>query len=127
MWFEYQHHKKSKNMFKCHKKTNKPKNNNKKMPREIPIFCPKLNDSWLIVLKYSPAVQRCFLWVCQRHLRVHSVSGVLRLIWMLSIQMCPLVPCAKKPSITTYRGVTEAGRRRKKSEGGEANKDRGQG
>lgn len=40
---------------------------------------------------------------------MHSVSGVLRLMWMLSIQMCPLVPCAKKPSITTYRGKTGGG------------------
>lgn len=36
-----------------------------------------------------------------RDLRVHSFRGVLELMWMLSIQMCPLVPCTKKPSITT--------------------------
>ena len=37
------------------------------------------------------------------NLRVHSFSGMLELMWMLSIQMCPLVPCTKKPSITTWR------------------------
>lgn len=34
------------------------------------------------------------------HLRVHSSSGVFTLMWMLSIQMWPLVP-SKNPSITT--------------------------
>lgn len=41
--------------------------------------------------------------VCVFDLRVHSFSGVLELMWTLSIQICPLVPCAKKPSITTYQ------------------------
>lgn len=45
-------------------------------------------------------------------LRVHSVRGMLEFMWMLSIQMCPLVPCAKKPSITTYQ-TGERKRRRK--------------
>lgn len=65
-----------------------------------------------------------FSLVCQRHLRVHSVSGVLRLMWMLSIQMCPLVPCAKKPSITTYRGKAGGGGGGG-SRGDEANKEPG--
>lgn len=46
-------------------------------------------------------------------LRVHSFSGMLELMWMLSIQTCPLVPCAKKPSITTYHQK----QRRKKERG----------
>lgn len=32
-------------------------------------------------------------FVCD--LRVHSFRGVVELMWMLSIQMCPLVPCTK--------------------------------
>lgn len=66
-----------------------------------------------------------FVLVCQRDLRVHSVSGVLRLMWMLSIQMCPLVPCTKKPSITTYRRQTGGGEEKREEED-EANEDRGQ-
>lgn len=36
-------------------------------------------------------------------LRVHSSSGVLELIWMLSIQMWPVVAFSKIPSITTFQ------------------------
>lgn len=46
-------------------------------------------------------------------LRVQSFSGMLELMWMLSIQMCPRVPCAKNPSITTCRGA-EGKRERKR-------------
>lgn len=52
------------------------------------------------------------VFVCD--LRVHSFRGVLKLMWMLSIQMCPLVPCTKKPSITTYRIQNKGGRKRRK-------------
>lgn len=45
----------------------------------------------------------CAVCVFLCDLRVHSVRGMLEFMWMLSIQMCPLVPCAKKPSITTYQ------------------------
>lgn len=47
-----------------------------------------------------------------RNLRVHSFRGMLELMWMLSIQMCPLVPCTKKPSITTYHRENRGGRGR---------------
>lgn len=35
-------------------------------------------------------------------LRLHSSSGVLELIWMLSIQMWPVVAFSKMPSMTTF-------------------------
>lgn len=48
---------------------------------------------------------------------MHSLSGMPELIWMLSIQMCPLVPCAKKPSITTWgRGMNEGNKGRSRQE-----------
>lgn len=49
-------------------------------------------------------------------LRVHSVRGMLEFMWMLSIQMCPLVPCAKKPSITTYQTGEGGERKRRRKE-----------
>lgn len=69
------------------------------------------------ILSSAAAVLCVFLVVCQRDLRVHSVSGVPGLMWRLSIQMCPLVPCEKKPSITTWRRKNR-GRRREGGRGG---------
>lgn len=74
----------------------------------------------------SAAAVCAFLVVCQRDLRVHSVSGVPELMWRLSIQMCPLVPCEKKPSITTWRRKTGGGGKKTEEED-EANEDGGQG
>lgn len=48
-------------------------------------------------------------------LLVHSSSGVLALMWMLSIQMWPRLPWSKKPSMTTCR---EGGFRRGRGRGG---------
>lgn len=95
-------------LLKCHLKKPKqdyaptpPMKNKAMFPYRWSSSTSKLDNAWM----YSDILHYCCS-VCQHDLRVHSVSGVLTLMWMLSIQMCPLVPCAKKPSITTYQSKT---------------------